>query len=182
MSLSYIYKLINYLSKNKKTVVAQDKKHLQALIKKEMLFFGSQCNLNHIDVSNITDMSHLFAESSFNGDISGWNTTNVRRVEGMFSNSQFNGDISNWDVSNSIVMESMFEKSQFNGDTSNWKILNAHFINYMFLDCSAPVPYWANINDFQKRCNAIEVYHQKKQLEQILNKRDIHNNQIVTKI
>ena len=63
MSLNFIYKLTNYLSKNKKTIIAQDKKHLQALIKKEMLFFGSQCNLNHIDTSVITDMSCLFKDS-----------------------------------------------------------------------------------------------------------------------
>jgi len=39
-------------------------------------------------------MSLLFSNSSFNGDISKWDVSNVTDMNGMFSNSIFNKDIS----------------------------------------------------------------------------------------
>ena len=41
----------------------------------------------------------MFYRSKFNGDISGWNVSNVTDMSGMFYKSEFNGDISCWDVS-----------------------------------------------------------------------------------
>lgn len=54
----------------KTTIVAKNKEHLQQFIKEILLRKGNECSLNHIDVFNITDMSHLFEYSQFNGDIS----------------------------------------------------------------------------------------------------------------
>ena len=67
-------------------------------------------------------MSNLFENSSFNGDISKWDVSNVKNMWYMFFGSKFNGDISNWNVSNVEKMFDMFSHSKFNGDLSKWKI------------------------------------------------------------
>ena len=72
------------------------------------------------DVSNVEDMSNMFAYSQFNGDISNWNTSKVENMGCMFAFSEFNGDISKWDVSHVQNMSTLFEYSKFNGDISNW--------------------------------------------------------------
>jgi surface protein len=62
------------------------------------------------DVSNVTDMSSIFANAQkFNQDISQWNVSNVTDMNGMFNNAQkFNQDISQWLVSNVTDMSDMF--------------------------------------------------------------------------
>jgi len=50
----------------------------------------------------------------------------------MFRDSQFNGDISGWDVSNVTDMSGMFRNSHFNGDISGWNTKNVKYSNYMF--------------------------------------------------
>ena len=95
---------------------------LKKLIDDRISDEGISCDLNDIDTSLITNMSYLFYNSNFIGDISKWNTSNVKRMGGMFSKSNFNGDISNWDVSKVEDMSWMFHASKFNQDISNWNI------------------------------------------------------------
>ena len=38
----------------------------------------------------------MFSKSSFNGDISKWDVSNVKYMDNMFYNSSFTGDISLW--------------------------------------------------------------------------------------
>ena len=70
------------------------------------------------NVSNVTNMSNMFSDSEFNGDISNWDLSMVTDMRYMFCNSKFNSNISKWDVSNVTNMGSMFSHSSFNGDIS----------------------------------------------------------------
>ena len=98
------------------------KKELRQIIKGRISIEGPNCDLNDIDTSLMTDMSFLFYKSSFDGNISNWNVSNVKEMTAMFRNADFNGDISNWDVSNVDSMEAMFAFSKFDGDISGWDV------------------------------------------------------------
>ena len=138
--------------------IAFDKDQLEDFIDAAIEEKGLECDLNFIDVSNVTDMSELFMEREFcydefnkisedqmtqeqkrlwnrhlfNGDISQWDVSNVTDMSCMFLGSQFNGDISQWVVSNVTDMSSMFIESQFNGDISQWDVSNVTSMDYMF--------------------------------------------------
>ena len=110
------------------------KEELKDLIEELIKERGNEADLNDIDVSRITDMSHLFADSKFNGNISNWDVSRVRNMRSMFCASQFNGNISKWDVSGVEDMELMFAGSQFNGNISNWDVSGVKEMRWMFWD------------------------------------------------
>lgn len=116
--------------------------HLGKVIKEEMKMNGNECNLNHLNVSDIKDMSYLFRNTKFNGDISEWDVSKVKDMTFMFSGSDFKGDLSKWTP---YSLE--------------------HSIN-IFQDCSATLPYWANCKNNEEILIAINAYH----LDQELNK------------
>ena len=112
-------------------------KTIRARISKE----GPKCDLNDIDTSLITNMSELFVDSIFNGDISKWDVSSVEDMWGMFAYPDFDGDISKWDVSNVKKMVYMFTLSNFNQDISKWNINEYCETYYMLLECPIKKEY-----------------------------------------
>ena len=109
-------------------------KALRKKIVKRMNEQGSDCDLNDLDISKVTDMSYLFFGLDFNGDISKWDVSHVTNMDSMFIRSKFNGDISKWDVSRVENMSAMFAHSKFNKDISKWDVSSVKDMSFMFLD------------------------------------------------
>lgn len=78
-------------------------------------------------------MKSMFSCCAFNGDISGWNVSNVTTMESMFNRGYFNGDLSKWDVSNVTDMFQMFAWCKpFNGNIENWNVSRVKTMNALF--------------------------------------------------
>lgn len=125
----------NVILKNYNYVCPTTFLELKNLIDKEILKNGPNCSLNHIDISKITNLTNLFAESNFDGDISEWDTSRVKYMRYMFFNSKYtgkHGDISSWNVSNVEDMSYMFGNSIYEGDISEWNVSNLQYMNSMF--------------------------------------------------
>ena len=100
----------------------KDRDEIRTLVINLIKERGNNANLNDIDTSGITDMSYLFYDSKFNGDISKWDVSKVENMYAMFHNSKFNGDISKWDVSNVKYMTRMFTNSPLKKNPPKWYI------------------------------------------------------------
>ena len=148
-------------------IIAENKEHLKELIKNEMNTYGQECDLNHINVSKVTDMSSLFYKSYFNGNISEWDVSNVEDMSSMFLGSYFNGNLSKWDVSNVKNMSSMFLGPHFYGDLSDWKPYKLERVTRMFTRAEV-VPYWVKFGKSEERRLAIDSYHLNKELNEKL--------------
>ncbi|MEL6304823.1 MAG: BspA family leucine-rich repeat surface protein, partial [Bacteroidota bacterium] len=88
------------------------------------------------DLSNVTNASIMFEDAtSFNGDLSGWDTQNITNMAAMFKGAAaFVGNgIENWDTGNVRHMQSMFsEASVFDANLANWNIQNIERMDSMF--------------------------------------------------
>ena len=112
------------------------KEELLKLCRDESIYLGD------IDTSKITDMSALFQGDSsdsnrekFSG-IEYWNVSNVKNMSRMFANTDFNQDIGSWDVSNVTNMSCMFYGASFKKDIRTWNVSNVVDMRRMFSDSS----------------------------------------------
>ena len=102
-----------------------------------LFYLASSFNgdISEWDTANVTDMSGLFEEAAaFDGDISGWDTSKVTDMFAMFNEAAaFDGDISGWDTSKVWRMSDMFsDASSFNGDISGWDTSKVTDMSEMF--------------------------------------------------
>ena len=179
---SYIQeKLIIKKSPNYK-YFPKTKGELKDIILQRIKDEGNEVDLNDIDVSKITDMSELFTQTNFNGDISNWNVSNVTNMRFMFYGCKsFNKDISNWDVSNVIDMSGMFLTcTKFNQDISNWDVSNVKNIDWMFGNCKSfnqDISKWnvSNVNDMSGMFYFCEKFNQDISNWDVSNVTNIHN-------
>jgi hypothetical protein len=98
--------------------------------------------VNQLNVSNVTNMSHMFEESIIEQGIKidKWNVSNVIDMSYMFCGTTFYNhlflDLDEWNVSNVIDMSYMFYETTFHNDTflilSKWKLYKNININNMF--------------------------------------------------
>jgi len=91
-------------------------------------------------LSNVTTMSKMFYQAFlFNQPIGNWNVSNVTDMSNMFAGffnvgfTTFNQDISNWNVSNVTTMASMFTyNNAFNQAISGWNVPKVNSFASMF--------------------------------------------------
>jgi surface protein len=92
------------------------------------------------DTGNVTTMENMFAgQTAFNQDIGSWDTKNVTTLYGMFTGANaFNQDIGNWDTGSVTDMTGMFFGADaFNQDIGNWDTKNVTNMFSMFSGADA---------------------------------------------
>ena len=98
-------------------------------------------DVTRVCTTKVTDMSGLFAESTFNEDIGSWDVSNVTDMnsmfrgysfDGIFIRTPFNQDIGSWDVSSVTDMGEMFRVSQFNQPINTWDVSSVTDMGGMF--------------------------------------------------
>jgi len=137
------------------SVLATDTPDLTQVTSTRFMFTGCFSGVNTIvnqinnwDVSNVTDMSYMFASAyGFNQPIDSWDVSNVSNMQGMFlSTTHFNQPINSWDVSSVTNMSDMFGSNwDFNQPINNWDVSNVIHMNGMFqnaISFNQPLSDW----------------------------------------
>ena len=145
--------LYEFLSINaKESIIHATDDTIRQIVKDELDRLGLGANLNHIDVSKVTDMSTnyykkwhwgLFSvenksnEEGFYGDVSEWDVSSVKDMKFMFHNcDKFNCDISGWNLEQCENTSDMFRGcSNFCQDLSSWNVKNVKTHDDMFYEC-----------------------------------------------
>jgi len=94
-----------------------------------------------LDTTQLTDISGLFQNTSFNSYIGDWDVSNVTNMENLFKDATlFDKRVSKWNVSNVTNMDSMFEgATSFNKSLINWtKLYNIEYIDGNTIQANNP--------------------------------------------
>jgi hypothetical protein len=138
------------------SIKAFDKSHLQRLIQYAVACNGLDCDLNHIDVSDITDMSGSFRETQFNGDVSRWNVGRVTQMQHMFSGAIFCGYLGCWEPKNETAWSDAFVGSKFMMEPLQWG-WSENKMRIAFGEA-----WWEMQKDILKRCGGSEGLDRKR--------------------
>jgi surface protein len=96
---------------------------------------GGSADINNwtIRTASAVSMGSMFRSSSFNQNISSWNTSAVTNMSAMFSlNGAFNQPIGSWNTSAVTDMNNMFSTSNFNQNIGAWNVSNVTSFTNMF--------------------------------------------------
>lgn len=115
-------------------ITATDSPDLSEVTDMSHMFYECSINqsLNDWDVSNVTDMSFMFSNSYYNQPLNNWDVTNVTTMQSMFKGSPYNQPLDSWNVSNVTTMQSMFEESPYNQPLNSWNVSSVTDMSYMF--------------------------------------------------
>jgi len=99
------------------------------------------------DVSGVQTFRGMFAQSTFNQDISGWRPLSLTDTVQMFwSNPNFNRNLNGWDMSGVVDARLMFAYAvSFNEGVEDWDVGALRHANSMFLGASMfnrPIGGW----------------------------------------
>lgn len=116
---------------------ATDSPNISAVIDFSLMFKGTkdiEYSIEQWDVSKITNMREMFADSEFNQDISGWDVSSLAFMPGMFAGAtKFNQDIGEWNVAKVVNMDYLFSgATSFNQDIGSWNVSNVSSMIAMF--------------------------------------------------
>ena len=158
-----IYEYLLSKSNPKLNMIKATDETIHQIVKDELDRLGHDADLNHIDVSKVTNMYSLFNcvynpyisnrlgpdYVDLNPNISMWDVSNVTNMDSMFKFcSKFNCDISKWDVSNVKTMYCMFYGcKKFNQDIGGWNVRKVEYHWDMFYNCSIKEEYKPKFKD-----------------------------------
>lgn len=121
---------------SKLTYNATDAPNLTEVTSMKEMFYNASLfdgDIDNWDVSTITDMRGLFAQSSFNHPIADWNVSKVTQMDGMFKETPFNKPIGNWNVGAvTTFIEMFYNASDFNQVLEDWDVRAATQMDGMF--------------------------------------------------
>ncbi len=106
--------------------------NIKQIVEEQIELLGNGADLNHLDVSDATDMSGLFENIKYSGRIHNWNVSKVTNMSRMFKNSAFNSILYKWDVSKVTNMSEMFANSKFDCPILDWKTSKVKNMERMF--------------------------------------------------
>jgi surface protein len=87
------------------------------------------------DTGKVSKIDHMFLRApAFNQNIGSWNTAQVTNMHGMFYEAlSFNQDIGSWNTEKVTRMKGMFKgASAFNQDIGDWNTAQVNDMQYMF--------------------------------------------------